>query len=212
MRISLKNAKVLLQDTNIVIVYDERVSVKHLNTIVALLLKMGRTCDIYFLKYGMLSRVATTLQITEFVKTAYQHETPLINTLYKVQAATEITEVKPKQLCIVLTAGHPTNDYGFEDMSTLKNWLKHRDYLQQTWFTFVVCTPEDSVSRSYRRLAYHPYSKSGVPNVSVVDLLNSIYLYDGDQDKLEAFWLETIIESFTKGSVTQVDTDCCCCC
>jgi len=126
--------------------------------------------DVYFLNRGAFRGIRKFSQIAHAFATPPSGGTNIVACLDMVYREHARVDLQKPLIVHLLTDGHPTDSYGFENIGQLTNWLANRQWIDRTYFSIILCTDDEEIEIPYRRLEYNPNSWfKGVQGVDVTE-------------------------------------------
>jgi len=137
----------------------------------------GKKVDVYFLNRGVFRGITSFEQLAPAFALPPGGGTNTVRILNMVWQEKQITNALQRPLIVHLfTDGHPTNDWGNEDIFGMANWLQRRQAIQRTYFAVLLCTDDEEVVTAYRPFEYRLSGQlgwrgptTGIPGVDVTE-------------------------------------------
>lgn len=137
----------------------------------------GKTVDVYFINRGVFRGISSYDQLVQPLSQPPGGGTNTLRVLNQLWADQRISDQRQRPIIIHLfTDGHPTNDYGNEDIQGLATWLMRRPGLHRSFFAVLLCTGDEEVVGAYRPLEYRMTGQwgwrgptQGIPGVDVTE-------------------------------------------
>lgn len=121
-----------------------------------------KSVDVYFLNRGAFRNVQNFEQVHPAFTRPPNGGTNTVRNLNQVWTDKRVTADMPRRLAVyIFTDGHPTNQYGSEDMYGFEVFLRNRVAISRTFLSIILCTDEEEVCNMYRPLEHRMKGQLG---------------------------------------------------